>query len=139
MYLVIIHFLAVMGTVNMVQLSRKVLSIHDLLSTRPFQSPFQPFVSIFALILLVLFCLNSGYQAFFPGYFSAASFLAAYLTLPLFLVLYFGYKIFHTTPWIRPVEDTDVFIGTEEATRLKQEYQAPTPKNGFERAWFWRA
>ena len=71
--------------------------------------------------MLTLLCLTNGFHVFFPGNFSATSFLAAYITLPLFLALYLGHKLWARTPWIRPIETVDVWSGKEEADRQEEE------------------
>ena len=89
------------------------------------------------MIMLALLCLTNGFQVFFPGNFSAASFLAAYITLPLFLTLYFGHKIWARTPWIRPIETVDLWSGIEEADRQEEEDIPYIPRNMLERIWAW--
>jgi len=87
--------------------------------------------------IMILLCLTNGFQVFFAGNFSAASFFAAYITLPLFLVLYFGHKICFRTPWARPISQVDVWSGKEEADALEEKYVAPVAKDGMQRVWFW--
>ena len=88
--------------------------------------------------MLILLCLTNGFQVFFPGNFSAASFLAAYITLPLFIALYLGNKMWARTPWIRSIETVDVSSGLEEAEREEEEDKGPpVPRNLLERIWFW--
>lgn len=88
--------------------------------------------------MLVLLCLSNGFQVFFPGNFSAASFLAAYITLPVFLGLYLGHKLWARTPWIRSIEKVDIWSGLQEADRQEQEDMGPSePGNLLERIWSW--
>ena len=70
--------------------------------------------------MLVLLCLTNGFQVFFPGNFSVKSFLAAYITLPLFFALYLGHKLWARTPWVRSIEAVDVWSGKEEADRQEE-------------------
>lgn len=117
---------------------RKALAYNGMLSSIPFQSPWQPYTSYFAMIMLVLLCLSNGFQVFFPGNFSAASFLAAYITLPVFLGLYLGHKLWARTPWIRSIEKVDIWSGLQEADRQEQEDMGPSePGNLLERIWSW--
>lgn len=83
--------------------------------------------------------LTNGFQVFFPGKFSASSFLAAYITLPIFLVLYLGHKIWFRTPWCYKVDKIDIFSGKEEADLLEEKDVPPVPKNWLEKVWFWIA
>lgn len=117
---------------------RKALAYNGMLSSIPFRGPWQPYTSYFAMIMLILLCLTNGFQVFFPGNFSAASFLAAYITLPLFIALYLGHKMWARTPWIRSIETVDVSSGLEEAEREEEEDKGPpVPRNLLERIWFW--
>ena len=110
-----------------------------MLDARPYKTPLQPYTTWVTLILLALLCLTNGFQGFFPGQFSAASFLAAYITLPIFIVLYLGHKIWFRMPWFNPVSKIDIFTGKDDADRLEEEDIPPVPKNVFEKVWFWIA
>lgn len=94
--------------------------------------------------MLVLLCLTNGFQVFFPGNFSAASFLAAYITLPVFFTLYLGHKLWAWTPWIRSIETVDIWTGKEEVDRQEEEDRQaeedmgpPESRNVFLRVWSW--
>ena len=90
------------------------------------------------MIMLILLCLTNGFQVFFPGKFSAASFLAAYITLPLFFALYLGHKLWARTPWVRSVETVDIWSGISEADRQEEEDMGPSePRNLLEKIWSW--
>ena len=96
--------------------------------------------------MLVLLCLTNGFQVFFPGNFSVKSFLAAYITLPLFFALYLGHKWWSRTPWIRPIETVDLWSGKEEVDRQEEEDRLlwgdedPTAARGLrQRIWSWIA
>ena len=73
------------------------------------------------MVLLVLLCLTNGFQVFFPGNFSVKSFLAAYITLPLFFTIYLGHKLWARTPWILSIETVDVRTDREEADQQEAE------------------
>ncbi len=73
------------------------------------------------MTMLTLLCLTNGFQVFFPGNFSSSSFLAAYITLPLFFALYFGHKLWARTPWVRRVETVDLWSGKEATDRQEEE------------------
>ena len=89
--------------------------------------------------MLVLLTLTNGFQVFFPGSFTASSFLSAYITIPPFVLLYLGHKIFFRTPWVRRLETIDVVTGKEEADALEELDTPPVPKNVFQKFWFWLA
>jgi amino acid transporter len=103
----------------------------------PFKSPFQPYGTYFTLCFIILLLLTNGFWLFFPGNFTASNFLTAYISIPLFLVLYGGHKMFHRTSWYRPISEIDLFSGLEEVEEITAADIKPVPKNWLERIWFW--
>lgn len=101
------------------------------------------------MVMLVLLCLTNGFQVFFPGNFSVKSFLAAYITLPVFFALYLGHKLWARTPWIQSIETVDVWSGKDEADRQEEEDRQalecldamgpPSPPTLLQRIWSWIA
>ncbi|KAI9879874.1 MAG: hypothetical protein M1830_006726 [Pleopsidium flavum] len=118
---------------------RKALKYNNALHLRPYKTPLQPYSTWATLFILVLLTLTNGFQIFFPGKFSAASFLAAYITLPIFITLYLGHKIWFRTPLMYKVSQIDVFTLKEVADRLEETDVKPVPRNFLERIWFWIA
>ena len=118
---------------------RKALIYNNIYESRPYRTRLQPYTTWFALVTLVLLTLTNGFQVFFPGSFSAASFLAAYITIPAFFLLYFGHKVWFRTPWVRPIYDVDVKTGKEEADALEALDERREPRNVAQRVWFWVA
>ncbi|KAL8826646.1 MAG: hypothetical protein Q9170_007321 [Blastenia crenularia] len=118
---------------------RKALEFNGMLDQRPYKSPGQPYATYFALFLLIILTLTNGFQVFFPGKFTASSFLAAYITLPIVIVLYLGHKIWFRTPLFLQVQQIDVYSGKKEADRLEELDEPPIPRNVLERIWFWIA
>ncbi|KAL2753479.1 hypothetical protein ACRALDRAFT_1051960 [Sodiomyces alcalophilus JCM 7366] len=117
----------------------KAMDFHGLLHTLPYKTPLQPYATWFVLLLLVLLTLTNGFQLFFPGQFNVEDFLAAYITLPIVLVLYLGHKARYRTRFARKVEDIDVTTGVEEMEELAALDRPPVPKNFVQRVWFWIA
>ena len=94
-----------------------------------------------------------------------SDFLAAYITLPIFLVLYFGHKIyfaiyqvikgeswdgspktgskmqqfFGSFVFFTKVQDIDVVTGKREMDALEEMDVPPVPKNWLQKFWFWLA
>ena len=92
---------------------RKALILQGRHETRPYRTALQPYTTYSALVTLTIITLSNGFQVFIPGNFTVASFLAAYMTLPLFLMLYFGHKAVRRTPWARNIRDIDVVTGVD--------------------------
>ncbi|RMZ74884.1 hypothetical protein DV737_g5626, partial [Chaetothyriales sp. CBS 132003] len=82
---------------------------------RPYRSRLQPYGAYVAGVLFTLLCLINGYTVFFPGLFSAKSFLTAYIGIPIFLGMYFGHRIvFWRDKWAWAPEEVDLKTGLEE-------------------------
>ena len=114
---------------------RQAMIFRGKYSARPYRTALQPYTAYFALVTLTIVTLSNGFQVFFPGNFTVASFLAAYITLPLFLVLYLGHKAIRRAPWIRIVEDIDIVTGLDAVEDI-QSHDGETEKLGcWRRAW----
>ncbi|KAK3072312.1 hypothetical protein LTR53_007045 [Teratosphaeriaceae sp. CCFEE 6253] len=135
---------------------RQALHLNNVLKTLPFRTPLQPYATYAVLGLVVLLTLTNGFQVFFPGHWSVADFLAAYITIPIFLALYLGHKVWTTllrgtqareeSGWQggfwgfgRRVGDIDVMTGKKEMDELEARDVPPVPRNWVERCWFWLA
>ncbi|TPX11674.1 uncharacterized protein E0L32_007653 [Thyridium curvatum] len=120
---------------------RAAMSFRGLLHTLPFRTPLQPYAAYFALFMLVLLTLTNGFNVFFPGQWKVDDFLAAYITLPIFLVLYAGHKIWFRTPLARKIPDIDVVTGVREMEEMeaRDREAEPVAKNWLQKVWFWIA
>lgn len=118
---------------------RKALVYNNALDTLPFKTPFQPYATWFVLLVLVVLTLTNGFHVFFPENWSAANFLAAYITLPIFLALYAAHKIYRRTPFAIKVSEIDITTGKKEMDELSASYTDPVPKNWLQKIWFWIA
>ena len=90
---------------------------------------------------------------FFPSQWSAADFLAAYITLPIFFALYLGHKIYFAFYQSRKsgsgffgsflfatrTHDIDVTTGKREMDQLEAMDVPPVSKNVWQKIWFWIA
>jgi len=67
------------------------------------------------MVAFVILTLINGFDVFFPGRFTASSFLTAYVGIPIFLGIYFGHRIWHwKDKWAIPSEEVDLVSGVEE-------------------------
>lgn len=118
---------------------RKAMIYNNALDTLPFRTPFQPYATWFILVVLIVLTITNGFQVFFPENWSAANFLAAYITLPIFLALYAAHKIFRRTPFAIKISDVDIMTGKKEMDALDATWTEPVPKNWLQKFWFWLA
>lgn len=119
---------------------RKAMVLNNILSELPFKTPFQPYLSYFTLFLITLLTLTNGFQFFIKGQWDVEGFIAAYITIPIFLVLYIGHKIF-TRNWkfAIPISEIDVFSGKQEMDELAARDVVPVAKNVWMKVWYWIA
>ena len=80
----------------------------------------------------------NGYDCFFPGNFSAKSFLPPYIDIPIFFGLFLGYKIVKRTKVVK-LHEMDLWSGKAEIDRLEPLWPVRKPRNWLERIWFWIA
>ncbi|TKA39377.1 hypothetical protein B0A54_10396 [Friedmanniomyces endolithicus] len=134
---------------------RKAMQCKGLLYTLPYRTPLQPYATYFVLGLVTILTLTNGFPVFFPEDWNISDFLAAHITLPVFLVLYLGHKIWlsvrrveetQKSSWTggfwtfaRKVEDVDVVTGKREMDEMEALDIPPVPRNWVEKVWFWLA
>lgn len=104
----------------------------------PYRAPGQPFLAYFAVCFCLVIALFNGFDAFFPGKFSAKTFIPPYINIPIFLVLFFGYKIVKKTRFVG-LDEMDIWSGKAEIDRLEGTWPVVRPRNWLERIWFWIA
>ena len=73
----------------------------------PYVAPFYPFGPLFAFTVCMIVVLGQNYAAFTGGTIDWYGILVSYIGLPLFALLWFGYKIKHKTK-IVPLEQCDL-------------------------------
>ncbi|KAJ7141573.1 general amino acid permease variant 1 [Mycena filopes] len=84
-----------------------------------YHSPLQPFAAMWALFWLVVYILISGIPVFWA--FNGPDFVAAYINIPFFVILYVGWKVVNKTKMAH-LADLDFVSGiptladTEDAT-----------------------
>ncbi|KAF9439122.1 hypothetical protein BGZ76_011360 [Entomortierella beljakovae] len=116
---------------------RRAMEYNNLLHTLPYKTPFQPYATYFTLFMVSLLTITSGFQTFIP--FVAKDFVACYITIPVFVVLYVGHKAYYRTPLYIPVDQIDAITGKKEMDELEAMGKKRVPRNWLERAWFWLA
>lgn len=89
----------------------------------------QPWLSYWGVFWIIIFILTTGFYCFFPGQFTAASFLTSYLCIPIFGALYFGYKIWRRTRFWKSSE-MDFWTGIPSYEETEGSYIPPTTRWG---------
>ncbi|KAJ7777260.1 general APC amino acid permease [Mycena metata] len=85
-----------------------------------YNNPLQPYLAYWGIGWTLIFVLMNGYAVFFK--FDASLFLTAYINIPIFAALYFGYKIIYRTRVWKPLEmDFVTGIPTVEETECPPE------------------
>ena len=92
----------------------------------------QPVGSWITMVMFSILCLLNGFTVFFPSEWSVASFMSAYIGLPLFLIVYFVHRfIKRDEPWAIPSHSVDLLTGLAEL-EADEEIEKPL-KSGWMR------
>jgi amino acid transporter len=102
----------------------------------PYAAPFAPYGSWFALITTGIILIFKGYDTFMP--FTVDTFITAYIALPVFAILWLGYKLMYKTIII-PSDQVDLVSGIREIDEEEQRYLAAEaakgPRSFAQRLW----
>ncbi|CAO1630068.1 unnamed protein product [Sympodiomycopsis kandeliae] len=97
-----------------------------------YKSPFQPYFGWYSLFVITLVLIFKGFQTFIPK-FDHKSFITQYIGIPIFVLLYVGWKIYYKTKFIRASE-MDLVTGARELTDVDDEDEDEVDKTG----WTWK-
>jgi len=103
-------------------------------NTLVFKSPFQPFLAWASLIYFALIILFNGFYAFCPW--NVDDFITSYVGIPIYFVLFFGWKILKRTK-PRKAAEADLYTGKSALDAADAQWPEQHPKNIFEKFWFW--
>lgn len=70
----------------------------------PWAPPLQPYITWASLTMFLLLLITGGYATFVHGNWSNETFVSSYINIPLFAILYFGYKFAKKTKMIPLME-----------------------------------
>ncbi|KAK7433187.1 hypothetical protein QQZ08_000119 [Neonectria magnoliae] len=118
---------------------RRAMEFNNLLDSLPFKTPFQPYATWIVLFIISVLTLTNGFSLFIGDNWNTSSFIAAYVTIPIFLVLYLGHKLWFRTPLCIRTPNIDAITGKREMDELETLDIPPVPKNMLEKVWFWLA
>lgn len=103
-----------------------------------FKSPFQPYLAWFAFTYFSMIVIFSGFSVFIHGNWNVQTFVTTYIGIPVFFLLYFFWKFYKKTSFIKP-EDADITTGKALLDAEDAQWPPQIPRNIFERFWFWLA
>ncbi|KAK4211595.1 putative proline-specific permease put4 [Rhypophila decipiens] len=103
-----------------------------------FKSPFQPYTAWASLIYFSIIILFNGFAVFIDGNWDVTDFIISYIGIPVFFLLYFGWKFLKRTKWKSPLE-ADLHTGKAALDAEDAHWPVLTPRNALERFWFWLA
>lgn len=102
----------------------------------PYKAPMQPWGAWFAFISTAIITLFKGFDTFLPW--NTANFITNYIGIPVYFVLWLGYKLFYKTRVI-PYEEVDLVTGIraieEEEKQYLQEETARGPRSRLKILW----
>lgn len=105
---------------------KKAVALHG--CELPYKPRVQPWGLYFGAFVSAALLLLNGFTVFFPGKWSVADFLAAYIGIPIFLAIYLGHRFYHRgDTWARDVRDIDMFQGMAEVLAAER----PPPQRGW--------
>jgi amino acid transporter len=76
---------------------------------------FQPFLAYYTIALFMLVLITNGFRAWIPT-FSVSDFFASYITIPVVIICFVGWKVAKKTKMV-PIDEIDLSKGPSEALR----------------------
>jgi len=110
-------------------------------NTLVFRAHFSPYTAWFALFYFAMIILFNGFDVFVGehhSHWNVTDFLAAYIGIPIFFLLYGFWKIFRRTSVIK-ARDADITTGKAALDAEDGQWPEQVPRNMIERIWFWIA
>jgi amino acid transporter len=93
----------------------------------PYRSWWQPYIAYIACTCTTIMAFVGGYTVFLPGNWSIPTFLFSYTMIGVFPILYFGWKFFHKTKFLKP-EEVDLVSGVVEIEEYTRDFVTEPPK-----------
>lgn len=93
-----------------------------------YRSPFQPYGSYFAFAVCVLVILIKNFTVFLGKPFAYKDFITGYIILPIFVIMYFGFKFYYKTSII-PSDEVDMVTYRDVIDAEEERYAAEEAEN----------
>lgn len=86
------------------------------------------------MVATALLCLVGGYNVFLTGMWDTPSFIFSYFSVALFPALFFGWKLFKRTKWMKPA-DVDLKGEVELIDEYTRNFRPEPSKSVFDKWW----
>ncbi|CAH0042244.1 unnamed protein product [Clonostachys rhizophaga] len=103
-----------------------------------FKTPGQPYLAIGALGFFCIVIIFNGFSVFIHGQWDVGAFIAAYINIPIFGILFIVWKLVKKTKFVA-AQNADITTGKEEIDAEDELWEESKPRNIFEKIWFWIA
>nr|CAC67419.1 amino acid transporter [Uromyces viciae-fabae] len=88
-------------------------------NTFAYKAPYQPWLSYFSITMSTLIIFFNGFEVFMSGSWSTSKFVSAYLSIPMFIVFFITWKIYHKTAFVK-IDQMDFVTGKREFDSMEQ-------------------
>ncbi|GAA6030998.1 hypothetical protein JCM8097_008979 [Rhodosporidiobolus ruineniae] len=104
----------------------------------PYLAPLQPYLSYFGFFMITIIILFSGYTVFLKGQWNTGTFVTAYIALPVFVLMWAGWKWGKDTTFVR-LHSLDFETNRREFDEMEEEQKAlyKPPRNFLAKVWEW--
>ncbi|CAK9438588.1 uncharacterized protein LODBEIA_P28120 [Lodderomyces beijingensis] len=110
-----------------------------------YKSPLQPYATYFSLAICILIVFIKNFTVFLGHSFDYVNFITGYIILPVFVIIFVGYKLFYKSKWLKPEEvDLDTFrdvVDAEYEQYLVEEAERKAVRDAegrkYDKAWFY--
>lgn len=95
-------------------------------------------MTYFGMFFFTMVLLFAGFTLFMKGQWDASSFVTTYITIPLFLVAWIGWKFWHKTKFVS-LSQMDFDTGRRELDEIdeKERFAHPPPTSFIKKVWDW--
>ncbi|KAI0186512.1 amino acid permease/ SLC12A domain-containing protein [Astrocystis sublimbata] len=100
----------------------------------PWAAPLQPYLTWWAFSMQIILLITGGFSTFIHGQWSTETFISSYINIPIFIILYFGFKIVKRSK-IVPLDEVPIQHYLDIAQSEKeQEQEVEEPRKS---KWGW--
>lgn len=100
--------------------------------TLPYKAPLQPYLSYFTFFMFSVIILLSAFTVFINGQWSASVFVTTYISVPLFVIVWLGYKLWTRCKFVR-LDEMDFVTGRRAIEEIDEQHEhiKPGPNGVF--------